>query len=121
MILETGELAEPSLISRASRIALAAGADFLKTSTGKTRHHASPAAAALMLAAIADDGRRAGLKVSGGVGSIADVQVYLALAAAVYGADQLTPQTLRFGASSLLPALLAVLDGTPAAGRPHGY
>jgi deoxyribose-phosphate aldolase len=115
VILETGELVEPALIRTACRAALAAGADFLKTSTGKTQHHASPQAVTLMLEAIVADGRRAGLKVSGGVADLAQVQVYLALAAAAYGADALSPRTLRFGASSLLPRLLAVLDGESAA------
>ena len=123
VILETGELQDAALIATASRTALAAGADFLKTSTGKTSHHASPEAVAVMLAAIEADGRRAGLKVSGGVGRIEDVQVYLALAAATYGAQGLGPRTLRFGASSLLPALVAVLDGhTASPGAPTaGY
>lgn len=128
VILETGELVDPTLIDRASRSALAEGADFLKTSTGKASRHASPAAVAVMLAAIADTGTRAGLKVAGGVAGLAEVQTYLALAAPVYGRDRLGPATLRFGASSLLPALLAVLDGgAPAAGgdsvgaAPQGY
>lgn len=111
VILETGELDDPVLIDRASRIALAAGADFLKTSTGKASRHASPAAVAVMLAAIVATGGRAGLKVAGGVAGIAEVQDYLALAAPVYGRNGLGPATLRFGASGLLPALLAVLDG----------
>lgn len=119
VILETGELLEPALISAASRTALAAGADFLKTSTGKTARHASPEAAALMLDAIRADGGRAGLKVSGGVGNLAQVQTYLALAAEVYGAEGLSPRTLRFGASSLLPTLLAVLDAAPGAAAPE--
>lgn len=126
VILETGELAEPALIDTASRIALAAGADFLKTSTGKTARHASPEAVQVMLAAIAAEARTghlAGIKVSGGVGRIEDVLTYLALAAPVYGAAGLGPDTLRFGASSLLPALLAVLDGqgSSAAPAPGGY
>lgn len=119
VILETGELAEPALIARASRIALDAGADFLKTSTGKTARHADPRAVQVMLdeiVAARREGRpAAGLKVSGGVAGVADVQTYLGLAAAALGRDALTPATLRFGASSLLPALLAALDGTAAA------
>lgn len=115
VILETGELVEPALILAASRTALECGADFLKTSTGKTRQHASPEAAALMLEAIREAGSHAGVKISGGVGTLAQVQTYLGLAAAVYGAQALSPRTLRFGASSLLPTLLAVLDGAPAA------
>ncbi|WP_054020301.1 deoxyribose-phosphate aldolase [Piscinibacter sakaiensis] len=126
VILETGELETPDAIARASRVALAAGADFLKTSTGKTARHATPEAAAVMLAEIdqarSAGGRPCGLKVSGGVAGLAEVQTYLALAARHLGRASLGPGNFRFGASSLLPALLAVLDGgaaTPAA--PGGY
>lgn len=111
VILETGELRTPELIGEASRIALAAGADFLKTSTGKVPVNATPEAAALMLEAIREDGARAGLKVAGGVATLADVQRYIALAAGTYGAARLSPDTLRFGASSLLAVLLATIDG----------
>ena len=121
VILETGELVAPALIDRASRIALAAGADFLKTSTGKASRHASPVAVAVMLEAIAATGTRAGLKVAGGVAGIAEVQTYLALAAPVYGRDGLGPATLRFGASGLLPALLAAMDGGVAPPATPGY
>lgn len=111
VILETGELRDPSRIREASGLALDAGADFLKTSTGKVPVNATPEAVAPMLEAIRADGTRAGLKVAGGVASLADVQAYVALATGTYGADRLSPDTLRFGASSLLAVLLATLDG----------
>lgn len=121
VILETGELQTPRWIREASEIALAAGADFLKTSTGKVPVNATPEAAALMLEVIGEHGGRAGLKVAGGVATLADVQVYVALAAAAYGAERLSPHTLRFGASSLLPVLLAALDGRSAGASEGGY
>ncbi|NKI97599.1 deoxyribose-phosphate aldolase [Rhizobacter sp. SG703] len=121
VILETGELQQPKLIRQASEIALREGADFLKTSTGKVAVNATPQAVELMGEAIRADGARAGLKVAGGVSTIADVQRYLALASAVYGADRLGPGTLRFGASSLLKVLLATIDGGPAAPAASGY
>ncbi|HEX6705630.1 MAG TPA: deoxyribose-phosphate aldolase [Albitalea sp.] len=120
-ILETGELRDPALIAQASRIALDAGADFLKTSTGKVSINATPEAVAVMLDAIRATGARAGLKVAGGLATLADVQGYVAQAAAIYGEDRLSPDTLRFGASSLLPVLLAALDGASAPSAATGY
>jgi len=121
VILETGELQDPVLIRRASEVALREGADFLKTSTGKVAVNATPQAVEVMGAVIREQGARAGLKVAGGVATIADVQVYLGLAEQVYGAARLGPDTLRFGASSLLAALVAALDGTGAPPAVGGY
>ncbi|AKJ29171.1 deoxyribose-phosphate aldolase [Caldimonas brevitalea] len=122
VILETGELREPRHIREAAEIAAAQGADFLKTSTGKVAVHATPEAAACLLDVIrAHGGRRVGLKVSGGLANVEDVQTYLALAAETFGPDGLTPDRLRFGASSLLTSLLAVLDGRAAGAPAAGY
>lgn len=117
VILETGELREPRWIRAASEIAIDAGADFLKTSTGKVPVNATPDAVACMLDVIRGRGARVGLKVAGGVATIEDVERYVALAMQACGAAWLSPQHLRFGASSLLPVLLAVLDGSPAPDR----
>lgn len=121
VILETGELRSARWIRQASEIALAAGADFLKTSTGKVPVNATPEAAALMLEVIREHGARAGLKVAGGVATMADVRRYVALAAGTYGPERLSPATLRFGASSLLQVLLAALDGRDAVVARGGY
>lgn len=121
IILETGELRDEARIREASRIALGAGADFLKTSTGKVPVNATPQAVEVMLEAIREHGTRAGLKVAGGVSTMADVQRYVALAAGTYGADALSPRTLRFGASSLLPVLLAAIEGRAAAAAEGRY
>jgi deoxyribose-phosphate aldolase len=121
VILETGELRTADLIREASHLALAAGADFLKTSTGKVPVNATPEAVALMLEAIREHGGRAGLKVAGGVATVADVQRYIALAADTYGAERLSPDTLRFGASSLLPVLLATIEGRGGSTATGGY
>jgi deoxyribose-phosphate aldolase len=121
VILESGELGatgDTALITRASRIALAEGADFLKTSTGKTTRHASLRAAEAMLAAIASDalGReRVGLKPSGGLRTVAEVQPYLALVAQHLGAGALNPQRFRIGASSLYADIEAILSGNSSA------
>jgi len=116
-ILETGELREPRWIRTAAEIAIEAGADFLKTSTGKVPINATTQAVACMLEVIRAGEGQVGLKVSGGVATIEDVECYVALAARACGAAWLSPRHLRFGASNLLPVLLAVLDGAPTSDR----
>src|SRR5689334_13131140 len=85
VILETGVLGEPERIAAASRLAIEAGADFLKTSTGKTPVSATPDAAKAMLGAIRAAGHAVGLKVSGGIRTLADAAVYLDLADCLMG------------------------------------
>jgi deoxyribose-phosphate aldolase len=124
VILETGELQDSALITRACRIALAAGADFLKTSTGKVKINATPAAAELLLQAIASDpaaAARVGFKPAGGVRTVADAALYLELTATHLGAAAVKPQRLRIGASGLLADIEAVLAGAarPAAGASY--
>jgi deoxyribose-phosphate aldolase len=116
VILETGVLVGDALIARAAQLSLAAGADFLKTSSGKTPVSATPQAATLMLNAIAADPRRehVGFKASGGIRTVADATVYFALVEQILGAAALTPRRFRIGASSLLNDIEAVLGGTTA-------
>lgn len=111
VILETGELKDPKLIATASRVAIEAGADFIKTSTGKTPVSATPEAAEIMLNAIKLSGRSVGLKPSGGIRSVADAKIYLNLADRILGADWATPKTFRIGASSVYDALIAAIEG----------
>ena len=112
VIIESGELAEPELIAEATRLSLAAGADFVKTSTGKTPVSATPEAARVMLREIAASGMAsAGFKASGGIRSVADAQGYLQLAAEVLGSEALQPRRFRFGASGLLKDIESVLSG----------
>ena len=120
VILETGELRDEALIRRACGIALDAGADFLKTSTGKTAVSATPAAAGWLLQAIAGGGHtRVGFKPAGGIRTVADAAVYIALTREHLG--EVTPQRFRIGASGLLNDIETVLggggSGTPAAGN----
>jgi deoxyribose-phosphate aldolase len=126
VILETGVLAAAAAgedtIRRACRIALDEGADFLKTSTGKAGVGATPAAARLLLEAIAGDAaacHRVGFKAAGGVRSVADAALYQDLAAEILGPAALVPQRLRIGASALLEDIEAVLAGR-AGGPPAG-
>ena len=106
VILETGTLATPERVAEGSLLALEAGADFLKTSTGKSPVSATPEAAGIMLAAIAASGRPAGLKVSGGLRRLEDAAAYLAIADALMGPGWAGPRTFRIGASSLYGALM---------------
>ncbi|OYU46470.1 MAG: deoxyribose-phosphate aldolase [Burkholderiales bacterium PBB4] len=118
VILETGQLQHPALISQACRMALDAGADFLKTSTGKTQVSATPDAARLLLQAIARHPQRAhrvGFKPSGGIRTVRDAMVYMALTAQVLGPEALQAQRFRIGASSILDDIEAVLGGTSVA------
>jgi len=122
VILETGELADSDLIREAADLAVAHGADFIKTSTGKTPHSASLDATEVMLGVIAGSSSAVGLKPSGGIRTLADATAYLEQAGRVMGAEWATPATFRFGASGLLDALLAALDGaTPADRHEGGY
>jgi deoxyribose-phosphate aldolase len=119
VILETGELTDPQLIETASRIAIDAGADFIKTSTGKTPVSATPEAAEIMLNAIKASGRPVGIKPSGGIRTVADAKIYLDLADRIMGSGWATPRTFRIGASSVYEALIAAIEeraGTTATG-----
>jgi deoxyribose-phosphate aldolase len=120
-ILETGELKDPALIREASDLAIAAGADFIKTSTGKVSVNATLQAAEIMLNAIKASGKPVGFKPAGGVRTVTDAGEYLALAASILGEDWATPKTFRFGASGLLGDILSVLGGQPAPSAPASY
>lgn len=112
VILETGRLMLPEAIRGASDLAIAAGADFIKTSTGKVEINATAHAARIMLAAIKTAAKPVGFKAAGGVRTTAEAADYLALADEIMGAGWVSPATFRFGASGLLTDLLAQLDGT---------
>ncbi len=116
VILEVGEL-DTARIEQGARLAMETGADFIKTSTGKSKVSATPQAVWTMAQAIRthaeETGRRVGLKVAGGVRTADDALGYVALVRAVLGDEWLTPERFRFGASSLLDAVLADLDQRP--------
>lgn len=105
-ILETGELADPALIRQASRDAIDAGADFIKTSTGKVTINATEQAARLMLEVIEETGGRVGFKPAGGIRTLADARLYIDLAEEYLGPSWTIPEHLRLGASSVLDDLL---------------
>jgi deoxyribose-phosphate aldolase len=105
VILETGSHPDPVVTREMAAAALTAGADFLKTSTGKHGPGASPEAARILLEAVRDHGA-GGLKVSGGVRTAEQAHGYIALAEEIHGPGWVGPATLRIGASSLLDDLL---------------
>lgn len=109
VILETGALGTADAIAAAGRLALDAGADFLKTSTGKSPVLATVEAADALLGVIRAAGR-GGLKVSGGLRTLADAAAYLAAADRVMGPGWTASATFRIGASSLFGALTAARD-----------
>jgi deoxyribose-phosphate aldolase len=110
VILETGELKTLDNVRRASWLALLAGADFIKTSTGKVSPASTRPVALVMLEAVWDaeavTGRRAGVKVAGGIRTAKDAIRYLVLVHEIAGSAWLTPDLFRIGASSLLNDLL---------------
>ncbi len=115
VILETGVLHDPSTIKAAAVIAVVNGADFLKTSTGKLEPAATPQAASALLDVIVDareSGQRIGLKVAGGVKTVADAAGYLDLADQRLQPDGAEPKNFRFGASGLLNDIVAVLGSS---------
>jgi len=110
VILETAELATLDNVARASWLAMLAGAEFIKTSTGKISPAATPAATLVMLGAVRDfersAGRRVGVKAAGGIRTAKDAIRYLVLVNETAGPEWLSPRLFRLGASSLLNDLL---------------
>ena len=113
VILETGELKTATNIRRASEIALMAGADFLKTSTGKVMPAATPEAMLVMLEAIRDHnkktGQMTGIKPAGGISDPETALSYYWLTRSVLGKKQLTKKWFRIGASRLAGALVEAI------------
>lgn len=110
VIFENGELATYDNIRRCSWLAMLAGADFIKTSTGKVAVNATPPNTLLMLEAVRDfraaTGVQVGVKPAGGIRTTKDAIKYLVMVNETLGEEWLSPQWFRFGASSLLNDLL---------------
>ena len=113
VILETGELGGYEPVRRASMLAMAAGADFIKTSTGKIPKAATPAMALCMAEAIREyahqTGRAVGFKAAGGIRTAKQAWHYLVLMGETLGPEWRTPDRFRLGASSLLNDILLQL------------
>ncbi len=114
VILETGLLATPERIARASFLAMEAGADFIKTSTGKVEVNATPMAAYVMCECIkafyAKTGRKVGFKAAGGISNDQDALLYYCIGAAVLGEDWINKDYFRFGVSRLGNSLMGAIE-----------
>lgn len=110
VILETGEIGSLDNVRLASNIAMAAGGDFIKTSTGKIAEAASLPVTLVMLQAIADfhrkTGKKIGMKPAGGIRTAKQAIHYLCMISETLGNDWMNPDMFRFGASALLNDLL---------------
>jgi deoxyribose-phosphate aldolase len=117
VILETGALKSFENIWKASMLAMQAGADFIKTSTGKLEPAATPDAAWIMCNAIKEyygkTGRRVGFKAAGGIVESADAVLYVAIVQEVLGNEWLNNRLFRIGASRLVNNLLTSIKGKP--------
>jgi len=109
VIIESGELKTPELIKLASELSIDAGADFIKTSTGKVSINATLESADIMLNVIKNKNPNVGFKAAGGVRTACDAKEYLDLTAKIMGSDWINARHFRFGASSLLADLLSTL------------
>lgn len=114
VILETGALGTPEMIAEASFLAMEAGADFIKTSTGKQEPAATPQAALVMCRCIREyygrTGRKVGFKPAGGISSADDALRYMEIVERELGEEWLNPGLFRIGASRLANSLLSELE-----------
>ena len=115
VILETGDLGSCANIKKAAILAMYAGADYIKTSTGKEKISATPEAAYVMCQAIKEyfqkTGIRVGFKPAGGINSVMDALTYYTIVKEVLGKDWLTNEMFRLGTSRLANLLLSELEG----------
>ncbi|KZN34662.1 hypothetical protein N480_20485 [Pseudoalteromonas luteoviolacea S2607] len=109
VIIESGVLSEPEMIAQASDIAILAGADFIKTSTGKVPVNATLPAAEIMLSRIKANNKPVGFKAAGGVKTVAETLPFLDAAERILGQSFIDAEHFRFGASSLLADIKAIL------------
>ena len=114
VILETGLLRTPEAIANASFLAMEAGADFIKTSTGKVDVNATPAAAYVMCECIARyyelTGKKIGFKPAGGISSAADALCYYSIVSTILGKEWLNKDLFRFGVSRVANSLLSAVE-----------
>ena len=118
VIIESGALKTPELIRKASLLSMFAGADFVKTSTGKIDVAATPEAAVVMCHAIRDyyekTGRKVGFKAAGGVRTPQDAVLYYTIVREILGEEWCTTDLFRIGASSAANNLLSAIEGHEA-------
>jgi deoxyribose-phosphate aldolase len=117
VIIESGALKTPDLIRKASLLSMFAGADFVKTSTGKIDVAATPEAAVVMCHAIKDyyekTGRKVGFKAAGGVRTAEDAALYYTIVKEILGEEWITTDLFRIGASSAANNIISSIVGEP--------
>jgi deoxyribose-phosphate aldolase len=128
VIIESGELKTEDLIESTSNIAIEAGADFIKTSTGKVPINATIETAQIMIKCIKQfhyhypkSTRIIGFKPAGGVKTVEQTRQFLELAQSIMGDNWLSQRTFRFGASSLLKVLRSTISGDTTTQVTSGY
>ncbi len=114
VILESGDFADLDQLRKAAQLAIDGGADFIKTSTGKSGKGASPEAVHAMCLVIQENyqktGKKVGIKPSGGIRTTEEALIYYTIVKEILGSDWLTPQLFRIGASSLYTNLKQVYE-----------
>ncbi|MGM9737047.1 MAG: deoxyribose-phosphate aldolase [Candidatus Cryptobacteroides sp.] len=114
VIIESGLLSSAENIAEASFLAMEAGADFIKTSTGKVDVNATPMAAYVMCECVKKfyekTGRKVGFKAAGGISGLMDALCYYSIVSTVLGREWLTPSLFRFGVSRLANSLISAAE-----------
>ena len=114
VIIETGLLKTPENIAEASFLAMEAGADFIKTSTGKVEVNATPLAAYIMCECIAKyhaaTGKKIGFKPAGGISSAADALCYYSIVSSLLGKEWLNKDLFRFGVSRVANSIVSAVE-----------
>lgn len=117
-ILETGELPDYNFIYKASQLAIEAGSDFIKTSTGKIQVNATLESVGIMLLCIKNNfektGTKTGIKPSGGISDANTAAKYLRLTESILGKEWITPELFRFGASRLASTISLLNENNSA-------
>lgn len=114
VIIESGVLSSPEKIAEASFLSMEAGADFIKTSTGKVQINATPVAAYVMCECIhkfyEKTGRKVGFKAAGGISTVMDAVCYYTIVSTILGKEWLNPSLFRFGVSRLANSLISAVE-----------
>ena len=119
--LEVGDLRDPQIIRNACQGAILAGANFIKTSTGKLVDPPTPQAVRIMLECIVEVGGQVGLKLCGGLRTLADARLFIDMARARFGPQWVSAQRVRLVGSSLLDDVLMQLGVFAPGSNEHGY
>lgn len=121
VIIESGALVHPYFIKVATQVSIRAGADFVKTSTGKIGVHATLNAARTILETIKETNPTCGFKASGGIRTVAEAMEYINLAREIMGDEYVKAATFRFGASGIFNDIKALVNGQKSEASTSSY